>query len=63
MKKYRVEVFYNWHTGFEVEADTPEEAWEKVRKRPWSDFVEDFDVNDLDFDFYTVYNENGEEVL
>lgn len=63
MNRYRVEVFYNWHTGFEVDANTPEEAWAEVRKRPWSDFVEDFSTDDLDFDTYEVFDENGDCVL
>lgn len=64
MKKfYRVELFYNWHTGFEVKANTPEEAWEIVRKRPWSDLVKDFNTDDLDFDTYSVFDENGDCLL
>ena len=55
MKKYRVEMFYNWHTGIEVEAETPEEAEEKANETPWEKIVEDFDTDDLEYDNHEVY--------
>lgn len=63
MKKYTVEMWYNYHTGIEVEAESPEDAWRQVQSMPFKDIIEGFSVSDLDFDTYDVYDEEGECVL
>ena len=62
MKKYSVEMYYNWRTTIDVEADSPKEAWEKARETPDKEIFDGFSVGDLDFDFFIVNDDKGNEV-
>ncbi len=59
--KYEVDIKFTGYYSIEVEADDPEEAYEKAYDE-WWDITFDSNIEDIETLSARVYDENGKEV-